>query len=139
EAVPLQDGIEDDLSINGPYDHLPYGETVRRTVPALRTEEYEAVHAGRVLYKKAESRASSHASSGILSLLRPLEARVHATDDGLSDDAIDLEVSFYLREDATAYQEDETISCVTLPSILLRLLDVGCVLPVGSSAVRCDR
>ncbi len=36
-AVPLQDGIEDERFINGPYDHLPYWETVRRSVPALRT------------------------------------------------------------------------------------------------------
>jgi len=55
-AVPLQDGIEDELSINGPYDHFPYWETVRRTIPALRTVEYEALPRGRVLYKKAERR-----------------------------------------------------------------------------------
>jgi hypothetical protein len=55
-AIPLQDGIEDELAINGPYDHLPYWETVRRSVPALRTVEYDAIPRGRVLYKKAGRR-----------------------------------------------------------------------------------
>ena len=55
-AVPLPEGIDDGNFINGPYDHLPYWETVRRTIPALRSVEYDAVPRGRVLYKKAEER-----------------------------------------------------------------------------------
>ena len=55
-AVPLHEGIDDNDFINGPFDHLPYWETVRRTIPALRTVEYDAVPRGRVLYKKAEGR-----------------------------------------------------------------------------------
>src|SRR5262249_38077849 len=42
--------------INGPFDHLPYWERVRRTLPAFRHVEYNAVPRGRVLYKKAEGR-----------------------------------------------------------------------------------
>ncbi len=53
-AVLLHEGIDDGDFINGPYDHLQYWETVRRTIPALRTVEYDAVPRGRVLYKKAE-------------------------------------------------------------------------------------
>ena len=55
-AVPLQDGIDDGDFINGPFDHLAYWEIVRRTMPALRTVEYDAVPRGRVLYKKVEGR-----------------------------------------------------------------------------------
>src|SRR5438445_3916242 len=55
-AVPLHEGIDDGDFINGPFDHLPYWETVRRTIPALRTVEYDAVPRGRVLYRKAENR-----------------------------------------------------------------------------------
>jgi len=55
-AVPLHEGMDDGDFINGPWDHLPYWETVRRTIPALRTVEYDAVPRGRVLYKKAEGR-----------------------------------------------------------------------------------
>ena len=55
-AVPLPEGINDGDFINGPDDHLQYWETVRRTMPALRWVEYDAVPRGRVLYKKAEGR-----------------------------------------------------------------------------------
>jgi hypothetical protein len=55
-AVPLHEGIDDGDFINGPYDHLPYWETVRRTMPVLRTVEYDAIPRGRVLYKHAENR-----------------------------------------------------------------------------------
>lgn len=55
-AVPRQEGIDDGEFINGPHDHLPYWETVRRTMPALRLLEYDRVPRGRVLYKKAEGR-----------------------------------------------------------------------------------
>ena len=55
-AVPLHEGMDDGDFINGPYDHLPYWEVVRRTVPALRMLEYDRVPRGRVLYKKAEGR-----------------------------------------------------------------------------------
>ena len=55
-AVPLLDGVDDGDFINGPYDHYAYWETVRRTHPALRTIEYDAVPRGRVLYKKGEGR-----------------------------------------------------------------------------------
>ena len=54
KAVPLQDGLDDGDFINGPEDHLSYWDTVRRTRPALRSVEYDAVPRGRVLYKKAE-------------------------------------------------------------------------------------
>ena len=54
KAVPLQDGLDDGDFINGPEDHLTYWDTVRRTRPALRSVEYDAVPRGRVLYKKAE-------------------------------------------------------------------------------------
>ena len=55
-AVSLSEGIDDSDFINGPYDHLPYWETVRRTIPALRSVEYDEVPRGRVLYKKTERR-----------------------------------------------------------------------------------
>ena len=55
-SVPLHEGIDDGHYINGPYDHLPYWETIRRTMPALRPVECDAVPRGRVLYKKAEGR-----------------------------------------------------------------------------------
>jgi hypothetical protein len=55
-AVPLQDGIDDGHWINGPFDHLPYWETVRRSIPALRAVEYDEVPHGRVLFAKAEAR-----------------------------------------------------------------------------------
>ena len=55
-AVPLHAGIDDGDFINGPFDHMAYWETVRRTIPALRTVEYDAVPRGRVLYKKVEGR-----------------------------------------------------------------------------------
>ena len=55
-AVPLRDGIDDGDFLNGPYDHLSYWETVRRTRPALRTVEYDAVPRGRALYQKGEGR-----------------------------------------------------------------------------------
>ena len=55
-AVPLAEGMDDGDFINGPYDHLPYWETIRHTMPALRLVEYDAVPRGRVLYKKAEGR-----------------------------------------------------------------------------------
>ena len=55
-AVPLHAGIDDGDFINGPLDHLPYWETVRRRVPALRTVEYDAVPRGRVLFKHGEGR-----------------------------------------------------------------------------------
>src|SRR5207245_11009414 len=55
-AVPLHEGIDDGDFINGPFDHMAYWETVRRTIPALRTVEYDAVPRGRVLYRTAEGR-----------------------------------------------------------------------------------
>jgi hypothetical protein len=56
-AVPLHEGLDDGEFINGPYDHLPYWEVVRRIVPACRMLEYDSVPRGRVLYKKAEGRS----------------------------------------------------------------------------------
>jgi hypothetical protein len=52
-AVSLQDGRDDGDFINGPEDHYPYWDRVRRTHPALRAVEYDAVPRGRVLYQKA--------------------------------------------------------------------------------------
>jgi hypothetical protein len=54
KAVPLQEGLDDGDFINGPEDHLSYWDTLRRTRPALRSVEYDAVPRGRVLYKKSE-------------------------------------------------------------------------------------
>lgn len=55
-AVPLQHGIDNGDFINGPDDHLPAWERVRRAVPALWNIEYDEVPRGRVIYKKAEGR-----------------------------------------------------------------------------------
>jgi hypothetical protein len=53
-----------------------------------------------------------------LSLITTLEARVHDPDDWLRDYEIELEVSFWLREDDPAYQEDDDNILVTLHEYL---------------------
>jgi len=55
-AVPLEAGIDDGEFINGPDDHLPYWERVRRTLPGLQSVEYDMVPRGRVLYQHAAGR-----------------------------------------------------------------------------------
>jgi hypothetical protein len=53
-----------------------------------------------------------------LSLITTLEARVHDPADWLFDYEIELEVSFWLREDDPAYQEEDDNILVTLKEYL---------------------
>jgi hypothetical protein len=55
-AVPVADGIDDGLFVNGPYDHDPYWATVQRTHVQLWDVEYFHVPRGRVLFNKVEDR-----------------------------------------------------------------------------------
>ena len=55
-SVPLAEGVDDGLFVNGPYDHDPYWKTVQRTHTHLRDFEYDQVPRGRVLFNKAEHR-----------------------------------------------------------------------------------
>jgi hypothetical protein len=55
-AVPLAEGVDDGLFINGMDDHDPYWETVQRTHTHLWDFEYDQVPRGRVLFNKAEHR-----------------------------------------------------------------------------------
>ena len=59
KAVPLQEGLDDGDFINGPEDHLSYWDTVRRTHPALRSVEYDAVRAEGCCTTKPSSGATS--------------------------------------------------------------------------------
>jgi hypothetical protein len=56
DAVPLADGVDDGVFVNGPYDHDPYWPIVQRTHANLRALEYDQVPRGRVLFNKTESR-----------------------------------------------------------------------------------
>ena len=56
-----------------------------------------------------------------LAVITQLEARVHDPDDWLSDYEIELEVSFWLREDDPAFKEDDDNILVTLRESLKRL------------------
>jgi hypothetical protein len=56
-----------------------------------------------------------------LALIAQLEARVHDPDDWLSDYEIELEVSFWLREDEPAYKEEDDNILVTLREYLTLL------------------
>jgi hypothetical protein len=55
-AVPVADGVDDGLFVNGPYDHDPYWAIVQRTQMHLWSVEYYQVPRGRVLFNKAEHR-----------------------------------------------------------------------------------
>ena len=68
-----------------------------------------------------------------LDLIAQLDARVHHPDDWLADYELELEVSFWLREDDPAYQEDDDNILVTLKEYLtlLRVPDYDCGLDDG--------
>jgi len=68
-----------------------------------------------------------------LALIAQLEARVHDPDDWLSDYEIELEVSFWLREDEPAYKEDDDNILVTFREYLtlLRTPAYECALDDG--------
>jgi hypothetical protein len=55
-AVPLADGVDGGVFVNGPDDHYPYWPIVQRTHANLRGLEYDQVPRGHVLFNKAESR-----------------------------------------------------------------------------------
>jgi hypothetical protein len=55
-SVPLAEGVDDGLFVNGPYDHDPYWETVQPTHTHLERVEYYQVPRGRVLLNKTEHR-----------------------------------------------------------------------------------
>jgi hypothetical protein len=55
-AVPLAEGVDDGLFVNGPYDHDPCWPVVQRTHTHLERVEYDQVPRGRVLFNKIESR-----------------------------------------------------------------------------------
>ena len=102
-AVPLHAGIDDGDFINGPFDHMAYWETVRRTIPALRTVEYDAVPRGRVLYKKTEGRCvvymdkvlhREEVKTGIMTYFELPAATLFATDVHYTTTPADLERLF---------------------------------------------
>ena len=68
-----------------------------------------------------------------LALITALEARVHDPADWLSDYELELEVSFWLREDDPAFKEDDDNILVTLKEYLtlLRTSAYECALDDG--------
>lgn len=55
-AVPLTEGADDGLFINGPYDHVDFWDIVQRKYPHLRVYEYHQIPRGRVLFSKQENK-----------------------------------------------------------------------------------
>jgi len=55
-----------------------------------------------------------HVKREALAVIAQLDARVHHPDDWLSDYELELKVSFWLREDDPAYQEDDDNILMTL-------------------------
>lgn len=55
-----------------------------------------------------------HVKREALDRIAQLDARVHHPDDWLSDYELELKVSFWLREDDPAYQEDDDNILMTL-------------------------
>jgi hypothetical protein len=74
-----------------------------------------------------------HVKREALDLIAQLDARVHNPADWLSDYELELEVSFWLRDDDPAYQEDDDNILVTLKEYLtlLRVPDYACGLDDG--------
>ena len=62
-----------------------------------------------------------HVKREALALIAQLDARVHNPVDWLSDYEIELEVSFWLREDDPAFKEDDDNILATLHESLKRL------------------
>ncbi len=67
------------------------------------------------------TRIERHAKKEALSLITTLEARVYDPADWLSDYEMELEVTFWLREDDRAFKEDDDNILATLNASLKRL------------------
>lgn len=50
--VPLEDGLSNAVSVNGPFDHVTTWPRFQRQFPTLAAVEYEDVPRGRVLFLK---------------------------------------------------------------------------------------
>ena len=54
-AVPLAEGVDDRLFVNGAYDHDPLWPTVQCPHEPLQHLEYDQVRRGRVIFNKTEN------------------------------------------------------------------------------------
>lgn len=55
-AVPLAQGIDDGVFINGPHNHLTTWPAIQRRHLSLRHVEYDEIPRGRVLFVKRDKR-----------------------------------------------------------------------------------
>jgi hypothetical protein len=55
-AVPVAEGVDDGLFVNGPYNHDPCWPIVQRNHTHLQDLEYFHVPRGRVLFDKTKDR-----------------------------------------------------------------------------------